>query len=103
MPPPIPVKQRKSTNQHGSPSHTPSHRQQVTADSLSREGSVTNGGKVLPPVPMRIESIPWVKNALVQDSPPPKPPRTDRPPDIVSMKQWLAINRAIGVMIKHQF
>lgn len=34
---------------------------------------------LLPPVPMRMESIPWVKSALVVESPPPKPPRTDRP------------------------
>ncbi|XP_064395436.1 rap guanine nucleotide exchange factor 1-like [Halichondria panicea] len=83
-PPPIPVKQRRSVS-HSSPSHTPTHRPHITADSYDpREVPPGGVGKELPPVPMRIESIPWVKNALVQDSPPPKPPRTDRPPDIPS-------------------
>ena len=33
-------------------------------------------------MPVRMESIPGVKTALVQDTPPPKPPRNDRPPSI---------------------
>ncbi len=36
-------------------------------------------GGNFPPVPLRMESIPGVKTALGQETPPPKPPRNDRP------------------------
>ena len=76
-----------------SPVSTPYHTTQgfVTAESLARSfgtssyyrGSGSSDGfevhvgeQYQPPVPMRMESIPGVKN-LVQKTPPPKPPRTD--------------------------
>lgn len=91
IPPPLPVKQRRATGHIrppiNSPTHTPAQHTtkysgaHVTADSMPRStdtpGRKQSAGE-LPPVPMRMESIPWVKNALVEN-PPPKPPRTDRP------------------------
>lgn len=106
VPPPLPVKQYKRRTTVGSPQHTPTHHSYslsspvtshgplgyITADSLARSfGSSAyhrmsgssdgmEGEQYLaPPVPMRMESIPGVKNVLVQDTPPPKPPRTDVP------------------------
>ena len=106
MPPPLPLKQkqRRHGTTMGSPQHTPTHHSHslsspvstpyhtaqgyFTADSLARSfgtssyyrgSGLSDGfeGEQLPPVPMRMESIPGVKNVLVQDTPPPKPPRTD--------------------------
>ena len=109
VPPPLPLKQkqRRHGTTVGSPQHTPTHHFHslsspvsshgplgyITADSLARSfgtssyqrGSGSSDGmdvhveQYQPPVPMRMESIPGVKNALVQDTPPPKPPRTDVP------------------------
>ena len=104
VPPPLPIKQKQRRHGNmGSPQHTPTPSHSLsspvamhgtgylTADSLARSfgtssyhrGSGSSDGVEpdadRPPVPMRMESIPWVKNALVQDTPPPKPPRTDVP------------------------
>ena len=74
------------------PFSTPYHTAQgfITAESLARSfgtssyyrGSGSSDGfeggeQYQPPVPMRMESIAAVKNVLVQETPPPKPPRTD--------------------------
>ena len=107
VPPPIPIKQKYChANTASSPQHTPTHFHSVsspvsthgamgyfTADSLARSfgtnashrgsGSSdgTDGGdQEKPPcIPMRMESIPGMKSALILDTPPPKPPRTDIP------------------------
>ena len=83
-PPPLPVKVRRVTtcNQRTSytspastPNHTPSHTYHQLGDELLAQGLLGD----LPPVPLRMESIPGVKTVLGQDTPPPKPPRNDRP------------------------
>lgn len=52
----------------------------MIAHSLDLPGA-REGQTSLPPVPMRMESIlgPGVKTVLGQETPPPKPPRNDRP------------------------
>ena len=107
MPPPLPMKQkqRRHGTSVGSPQHTPTHHSHslsspvstpyhsslgYNADSLARSFGTSSyyrgsgssdsfeGEQYQPPpVPMRMESIPGVKSVLVQDTPPPKPPRTD--------------------------
>ena len=104
---PMKQKQRRhgTAGTVGSPQHTPTHHAHslsspistpyhtalgfITAETLARSfgtssyyrGSGSSDGfevgeQYQPPVPMRMESIPGVKN-LVQETPPPKPPRTD--------------------------
>lgn len=127
VPPPLPLKQkqRRHGNTVGSPQHTPTHSHSLsspvsihgtsylTADSLARSfgtssyqrGSGSSDGvdpeqdRDRPPVPMRMESIPWVKNALVQDTPPPKPPRTDV--TNTASQVWLCILHTCMYMHMH--
>lgn len=96
VPPPLPVKVRRPTvgslgGQRGSissPTTTPTHATyQLVGYSARADGLVDYpGGRIaaanLPLVPMRMESIPGVKTVLGQDTPPPKPPRSDRPNSI---------------------
>ena len=87
MPPPLPVKKRGGRGSISSPSSTPTHTPSrgpfpVTADMLIRSldsmglSQRSSAGAPLPPVPIRMESIPQFKTAM-GETPPPKPPRTD--------------------------
>ena len=98
-PPPIPIKTRRSTTsqhfQSGSPITTPTHNLATPQHPVFSPGtpeysmggvSVTDGSVLphsisgeCPPVPLRIDSIAFVKNVMNQEAPPPKPPRSDRP------------------------
>lgn len=63
LPPPVPIKHKKAPPTTATP----------TSPVESSSGSTLEA----PPLPLRFQSIPGVKNAL--ETPPPKPPRTDRP------------------------
>jgi len=83
-PPPLPVKKRQGKSSFSSPTHTPA-RPPIDIHSppdgyLSRSLDFSHVMEEGPRVPVRIESIPGLKGALVQETPPPKPPRTDRQP-----------------------
>ena len=99
-PPPVPIKTRRSTaSQHysiTSPATTPTHSLGSSHGNVfSPSHEYADGGRVplphgatptgakptgeLPPVPLRMESIAFVKTMINQEAPPPKPPRNDRP------------------------
>ena len=91
VPPPIPLK-RRGKGPFSSPTHTPIRQPVDSPSSADRllSKSVDSGGYLdqVPRIPVRIESIPGLKSALVQETPPPKPPRTDRPPSSEMVRSW---------------